>query len=226
MRLMVFNFKQTVCWNQIILIFPFITSQKSLFTRKPHATFVKAQISWALSMLQWYHLTWENKSILELLFILPITNYLPLIKVLRHICFKLLIDFIWINSPLWRRWPKLTLFVLSLNLFRNELFTDMQVRIVLLVVQQNVIIIDDSLSVLSILVTRMDLVGNTLSWRLRDKFDLLASTIGLRYLLGKLEVVQRIGMLKLNRLTVEYSLSPHFLNQFIVVIISGLHSLF
>jgi len=156
--------------------------------------------------------------------VLPVTHNLPLIKVLRHIGLKLPINFIWIDSPLRWRWPKFTLLILPLNLIWIELFADVKIRIVFLVVKKNVIVVDYEFTVFTILIPWMDLVGYSLGWGFGDEFYLLASSVGLRYLLSELQVVSGVSVLELDVLTVANSFTPHFLNVFVVVVISDLNS--
>jgi len=146
-------------------------------------------------MLQGNDFTRKDKLIIELLSILSETDNLPLIEVLRHVCFILLIDLIWIDSSLGRGRSEFTLFVLSLDLVSYVFFADMKIRVVFRVVQQDMVIVNYIGSVFTVLVSGMDLVGYPLSWWFGDEFNLLASSIGLGYLFSKLEVISGIGVL-------------------------------
>jgi len=114
-------------------------------------------------MLQGNDFTRKDKLIIELLSILSETDNLPLIEVLRHVCFILLIDLIWIDSSLGRGRSEFTLFVLSLDLVSYVFFADMKIRVVFRVVQQDMVIVNYIGSVFTVLVSGMDLVGYPLS---------------------------------------------------------------
>ena len=94
--------------------------------------------------------------------VLSVAHNLPLVKVLRHVGLKLAIHLIWIDSPLRRWWPEFTLLVLPLDLKWIELLADVKIRIVFLVVEQHMVIVDHVFSIFTVLVPRMDLVSYSL----------------------------------------------------------------
>lgn len=162
-------------------------------------------------------------------FILSVANDSPSVEVLRTVCFKHLVDFIRVWSSQWTQWPifwwvlLVCLFFLGVLLL-NKVFRNMDVAVVLDVVQDNVIIINYSFTILAVLVSLLNVKSYSLSWRLVHQFYLLTCSVNLWTLLSILEVHSWVNVSKLNRASVHHLFSFVKIDGFLIITWLGLNS--
>jgi len=101
----------------------------------------------------------------------------------------------------------------------------MDIGIVLLVVEKDMVVVDNWLTVLPVLVPGKDLERHSLGRGILDEFNLLALSVKLRHFLGVLDVISRVNVPELNVLAVEDPPSLNGLDVFQVVVVILLDSL-
>ena len=176
-------------------------------------------------MLKPYNITWVNKLADILWLLLPVVNNLPLIKVLRAICFELLEILIRVLSSL--RWSGSVLrgVVLDGDLVLQMFLRHMQVAVVFLVVEKDVVVEHHCLSIQAVLVPLLDEESHSLGWGVIYKLDQLALPVALG---GPFCVLQEhLGVLvpKLDCCSIGHLLTELKLDPFFVVHVLLLDSL-
>ena len=99
----------------------------------------------------------QNKLLLLLLVLnLTIADNLPFVEVRAHVDFKILKDLIRVDSPLRGCRSELRRFEVPHNLFVYRILADVQIRVVLGIEEEHVVVVHNWLTLLSVLVTRVN----------------------------------------------------------------------
>ena len=170
-------------------------------------------------MLESYNISRINILVDIFWLLLAIIDNLPLVKVLWAVCFQLLEKLIWILSPLWRSWPVLRRIRLYLNLVVQVILRHMQVAVVFLIVEQDMVVEDNSLTIKTVLVSLLDIKSHSLGRGVVHQLDQLALSIALGWLFGMLDEHLRILVPQLDWGSVGHLLSKLELDPLFVVCI-------
>ena len=107
----------------------------------------------------------------------------------------------------------------SRNLIKLEILRDVNVSIILNIEQDDMIIVDHLLSILSVLVSWLEIKSNSLRGRNFHELNFLTGSINMRDSLCVLDKVARVNMHQLNRHPIVDPLAKHFIDQLLVVFI-------